>query len=299
MTQERRRLLLTQLGGAETFTVPTYTGSHAIFGDEKQGYIECYSSGTLTFSGKGVVDAFILGSGQAGQKGINGGTSKTITGDTSSIEYYTGKQSSGGTGGAGAKGKSVYAVEVNKGDYEIIVASSNSSTGSINSSSAFGFANNEIIGNGGTGGKITPKYTYDWVDYRGSNDTAETKAKAGTNGTSYPFGETAGVFHKQLGAGGGGGACAAYIDAINTASGWYVANAQGGTLGGGNGGTTTATNTTYHTAASYAGGNATANTGSGGGGGATTTSTSSKGGAKSGGSGGSGIVIIRWGYSAA
>ena len=33
-----------------SFDLPTFTGQHAIFGNETQGYIEMYSSGTLELS---------------------------------------------------------------------------------------------------------------------------------------------------------------------------------------------------------------------------------------------------------
>ncbi len=294
MRQNRRFVLLSAPAGS--FALPIYSGSYAIFGDEKQGYIECYSSGILSFKGKGVVDAFILGSGRAGNKGTAGGTSYTTTQDDEEYTIYTGRISKGGNGGLGAEGKSFYNIEVSKGDYEIIVGAGCSSSSIANASSAFGNSANGVRSGAGSGATITPNYTYDWTvpGYSSYNNSSSTRATTGANGVSYPFGETSGEFYKRLGACGGGGGCAAYLSASTTNSGTASQSASGGTLGGGAGGSISSTSA-YTTATATAGIAGTANTGGGGGGGGTSRNS----GALDGGNGGSGIVIIRWGYAVA
>ena len=256
-------MLLTMLGGTASFAIPSYTGSHAIFGDEKQGYIECYSTGNITFPKAGKVDVFILGSGL---KGV------VANGSTYSC--------SGGKGGKGAIGTTLTGVDV-EGEYTIAVGAACTSTTSANKSTAFGTTANSTSDNGGKGA------TASISSYSGS----ASKANAGSNGTSYPFGETSGTFYKQLGAGGGGGGTS-----WTNASNGYVSGSgnagNGGTLGGG-GGANTNTN----------GSAASANTGSGGGGGYAKIYLNSDGSydpisTTTGGNGGSGIVIIRWGYAA-
>lgn len=119
MRHSRRFVLISGAG----FAIPTFDGSHSIFGDAKKGYIEIYSSGTLTFSKKGTVDIFLLGGGKPGNLGAIG--------------------SNGGAGGQGAAGHNYFAVEV-LGEYPIIVGS-----GSGNSS---GFGNTATSGGGASGG---------------------------------------------------------------------------------------------------------------------------------------------------
>ena len=256
-------------GGGGSFAIPTFDGSHAIFGDEKQGYIECYSSGTLTFPKNGVVDVFVLGSGLKGATGTASGSGNTYSGSGNAT---------GGKGGSGAVGVTTTAVMVEKGSYTIVVAGECSSTGTANASSAFSTTAKNVTSNGGKGAYATAS----WSDYSmtSSNKTAGT---AGSGGTSYPFAETSGTFFKRLGAGGGGGG--------GRAAGWsYAGGYSGGTLGGGNGGSYSGGSQINCTAGS-------ANTGSGGGGGGAASygSTLSK---FTGGNGGSGIVIVRWGYAA-
>lgn len=186
---------------APSFALPTYTGSHAIFGDEKQGYIECYTTGTITFPKAGVVDVFVLGSG------LKGGTGYT---NESIVES--------GAGGGGAVGTTKKGVEVTTGySTTISIAGECSSTSSANKSTAFGVSANKTTANGGTSG---------YVNYQ----TVYRNAGTGSNGTSYPFGEKSGTFYKKLGAGGGGGRASV------SWNGQYTANpAKGGTLGGGHG----------------------------------------------------------------
>lgn len=263
MMLDRHRVLLTQLGGTP-FAIPSYTGSHAIFGDEKQGYIECYSTGTITFPIAGKVDVFILGSGLKG-----------VTGNGSSYSCR------GGKGGKGAVGTTLTGIAV-EGEYTITVGAACSSTMSANKSTAFGTTANSTSDNSGEGASASIS------GYSGS----AAKANAGSNGTSYPFGETSGIFYKQLGAGGGGGG----TRWSNSSNGYNHGNGtpgNGGILGGGDG-ANTITNVV---------GVAAANTGSGGGGGSAEICLNSDGSYDPvntgfGGNGGSGIVIIRWGYAA-
>lgn len=256
--------LATANTGGSSLAIPTFSGSHAIFGDAKQGYIECYSSGTINFPKAATIDVFVLGSGL---KGGNG---------TAPFDF----RASGGAGGKGAVGSTLNAIDV-EGEYTITVASACSSTSTANKSTAFGITANTTTNNGGAGG------TSSISSSGGSSDNA----KKGTNGTSYPFGETSGTFYKQLGAGGGGGGTGYYNG--QSGSGGNGMNGSGGTLGGGKGGS-----------GSFGGATAgLANTGSGGGGGGAYVSMDSSGNydtpeKNNGGNGGSGIVIIRWGYAA-
>lgn len=263
---KRRILLMTSaIGGG--FEIPTFTGNHAIFGDEKQGYIECYSSGDLTFNSNGTVDIFILGSGLKGATGTADGTGTTATGSG---------EATGGNGGNGAKGTTIASYNVEKGSYTITVAATCTSVSTANASSAFGQNINTVNSNGGKGGYGTASWTEYNVDTMNS-----TEGAAGSNGTSIPFSVTSGTFYKLLGAGGGGGG--------GRAGGFaYKGGYAGGTLGGGHGGRYASGSQTECIAG-------TANTGSGGGGGGAAAYGSSL--YKfSGGAGGSGIVIIRWGY---
>lgn len=260
------------------FAIPTFDGSHAVFGDEKQGYIECYSSGTITFLKSEVVDVFILGSGLCGAKGAAEGSG------TSSEGYG---RSTGGKGGNGAAGKTLLSQAVEKGSYSIMVGGACSSSATANASTAFGQTANTVASNGGKGG-----YAYAvWGSGDDSNNTSTSGTKGG-NGTSYPFAESnvnATVnsdsiwYRKQLGAGGGGGG--------GRAAGWkYAGGYAGGTYGGGYGGKFSSTASDKQSDCTAG----TANTGSGGGGGGSAAYGHTQY-ELNGKPGGSGIVIIRWG----
>ena len=277
MRQSRTAVIITPT--RESFAIPAFDGSHAVFGDAEKGYIECYSSGTITFSKPTIVDVFILGSGLRGAKGVAEGTGTTSDGMG---------RSTGGKGGNGATGKTILAHTVEQGSYSITVGGACSSTSAANASTAFGQSANTVANNGGRGG-----YAYAvWGSGDDSNNTSTSGTK-GSNGTAYPFAESTlngavdpnSVWNKkQLGAGGGGGG--------GRASGWkYAGGYAGGTYGGGNGG-------------KYSGGvqsdctPGAASTGSGGGGGGSAAYGASLY-QFDGGLGGSGIVIIRWGDWAA
>ena len=261
--------------GYGAFEIPRFSGNHAVFGTAEKGYIECYSSGTLTFKQGGTVDAFILGSGLAGEKGTATGTGTSSVGTGSS---------NGGKGGGGATGKTVTGYTVKRGSYPIIVGGVCASSVEPNPSTAFGETANGIASNGGRGG-----YTYaEWGTGDSSKNTSTSGSK-GISGSSYPFGEStlnAAVDpdsiwgQRQLGAGGGGGGA--------RSSGWkYAGGYDGGAYGGGKGGK-------YSDGVQIDCAPGANNTGSGGGGGGSASYGDSLY-EFDGGLGGSGIVIIRWG----
>ena len=249
-----------------SFAIPTFSGSHAIFGDEKQGYIECYSTGTITFPKAGMVDVFVLGSGLAGQNGSVYSNEKVpVMGGLA-----------GGEGGKGATGKTLTQIKV-EGTYSVSVAAECTSSTTANKSTAFGTTVNTTTDNGGS---------YGIVDSRDSGSVYS--GGKGADGTSYPFGANnadgfvdtnSKWYQKKLGAGGGGSGAFVSYNGSRFASG-----GKGGVFGGGEG--------------SYAEGKpASANTGSGGGGGGVGIHVGDAY-TNKGGNGGSGIVIIRWGYAA-
>ena len=198
MRHSRRFVLLSGAG----YAVPTFDGSYSLFGDAKKGYIEIYSSGTLTFSKRTIVDVFVVGSGL---RGVDG--SETSSG-TISYQY-------GGAGGKGAKGATYTGIEA-MGDYAITIAAACSSTGTANASSAFG---NSVRATGASGGA-------------GSNASYGTNGKNGSSGVSIPFGDSAN-FPTNYGGGGGGGGGSKYDSSIAVGSSYMPGS--GGSVGGGRG----------------------------------------------------------------
>ena len=188
--------MIFNIGGSAPAPLPAFTGSHTIFGDGRAGFIEIYSSGTLTFSKKTVVDVFVMGSGL---KGANG---SAVSG-TPSYDY-------GGAGGKGAKGASYFGIEA-MGDYAVTVAAACSSTSTANASSAFG---NSVRTTGASGGA-------------GAN---EANGKNGSSGVSIPFGDS-NNFPLNYGGGGGGGGGSRN----NGTSSISYQPGSGGSVGGGNG----------------------------------------------------------------
>lgn len=280
MRQSRRFVLLSNVNKVN-FVVPSFSGSYSLFGDAKKGYIELYSSGTLTFSKNAVVDVFLLGSGLCGATGSASSTS----GGYYPNAYYS-LSSTGGKGGNGAAGKTIKALNVNAGAYDIVIGAECASTSSANASSAFGESANSVVSNGGKGAVITATLNANDMSLISSDKTVGAN---GANGTSYPFAESvmsemvdpSSIWYEQsLGAGGGGGAA--------RASDWTYGY-SGGVLGGGNGGM-------YESSGSQSGCTpGMPNTGSGGGGGGSAAYPSNKTYKFPGGKGGSGIVIVRWG----
>ena len=195
-----RKLLMVSIGGG-AFVIPSFTGSHSLFGDEQKGYIELYSSGTLTFDGDSTVDVFILGSG------LHGGDGYQTSGMSTTIEK-------GGDGGAGGKGETYTGIKVS-GSYDITIAAACSSTTTANASSVFG---NSVNTKGASGG-------YGSDDSNGIN---------GSIGVSIPFGDSVN-FPSTYGGGGGGGG-GSYTDGYTTT----YQPGSGGIIGGGKGALTSA-----------------------------------------------------------
>ena len=193
--------MIFNIGGSAPAPLPAFTGSHTIFGDGRAGFIEIYSSGTLTFSKKTVVDVFVMGSGLKGADG------SAVSG-TPSYEY-------GGAGGKGAKGASYTGIEA-LGDYAVTIAAACSSTSTANASSAFG---NSVRTTGASGGA-------------GANASYGTNGKNGSSGVSIPFGDSAN-FPTNYGGGGGGGGGSKYDSSIAVGSSYMPGS--GGSVGGGSG----------------------------------------------------------------
>lgn len=101
--------------GGPPAALPAFTGSHALFGNGRKGYIELYSTGTLTLTGKKTVDIFAVG---GGKRGGNGSYSS----------------SSAGTSGEGGKAGANFTLlrqTLGAGDYAVTV-------GAADGNSAFG-----------------------------------------------------------------------------------------------------------------------------------------------------------------
>ena len=192
------RLAVIKAAGGAAFAIPTFSGSHAIFGDATQGYIECYSSGTLTFPKAMTVDIFAVGGGDGGGSGTT-----------------TSTYAEGGTGGKSGAHKTLTAQEL-KGDYTVIVGSgaSSSSFGTILTASG----NSGI--SGGSGGRA----------YK-SPGAGQVSIKKGSNGKTgvYPFEDS--TFNRVCGTGGGGGAYASNGGTIGGGTGGAVGGGDGGTAG--------------------------------------------------------------------
>lgn len=247
---------------APAFELPTFTGNHAIFGDENSGRIELYESGELTL-GPGTYDFFLVGGGGSGQR-----------------QFYHNGYSRGGGGGGGYTKTilSVFLAILDKFEVQIgsggAPSSSGISAGSktsiVNASSTISYEVNGADGlsstdysvsqggNGGSGGGAGSGYDNTAPGYDGGSDggngggigISEGRIPGtGQGSTTRMFGEK----EAPLYAGGGGGA------GRNTF----------GNGGSGGGGTRSA---------------GTPNTGGGGAGNNASTGFS----------GGSGIMIIRW-----
>lgn len=201
MRHSRRFVLLSGAG----YAVPTFDGSYSLFGDAKKGYIEIYSSGTLTFSKMTVVDVFVMGSGL---RGVDGSENSS---GTISYDY-------GGAGGKGAKGATYTGIEA-MGDYAITIAATCSSTSTANASSAFG---NSVRTTGASGG---------------AGSDCSSNGKNGSSGVSIPFGDSAN-FPTNYGGGGGGGGGSKYDSSIAVGSSYMPGS--GGSVGGGKGAFTSA-----------------------------------------------------------
>lgn len=252
-------------GGAGAPKFPTYTGAHAIFGTEKQGYMELYSSGTLTPQSNLTAEVFLVGGGGSGgyantaNNGMGGGGGG-----------YTMLR----TGYALQKGVNVSATIGAGGARATTTTSNDGGTTAFGGLSVLGGKGASSVngGNGGSGGGCgsyvtsSPYVVPANGGSNGSDGATSTNPNLAISGTGSKVSTT---FNGRTYAGGGGG------------GGAYDYKSGGlGMNGGGNGG--------YY---GNQGVDAIVNTGSGGGGCAAKCSVSPYGGA-----GGSGIVIIRWGY---
>ena len=241
---------------------PTYTGSHAVFGDLNRGRMELYESGTLVMPAGWEIDIFVVGGGARGGQtkgsstdptgGGGGGYTKTIRNfwarNQEKYDVYVG----GSDGNTAIKHKQL-------GDVIVGLHGKYWEVGQI----WFG-------GDGGSGGGDAGLYkessNYNGGD--GGSDGKDGQLPAGRGGrgqgtTTRMFGESNGTLY----AGGGGGG-----------AGDKTGNpGAGGLGGGGTGGRGTI------------GISGTPNTGGGGGGARFNSTTGVI-------NGGSGIVIIRWGY---
>lgn len=255
--------------GKPPWQIPTYTGSYAIFGTRAKGYIECYSTGTLTFGGIGKVDLWMMTSG--------------LKGKTASVSGSNPNQivTAGSGGAGGVQREVVYDIPIMRGTYHVTVPPVCESDTTTNKPSALGYTitSTSTAGNSGAGAS---------VGFNNGVGVGRRSASAGRNGSRTPFtGDSSEFSGRQYCAGGGGGRC--YASDINSTV-FDEARANGGTTGGGRGGSTT-------TSSSGGVGTAgTANTGSGGGGGAAYYEFNGNRRLATGGNGGSGLVIIRWGY---
>jgi len=259
-------------------TLPTYTGSYAIFGDAVQGYIELYSSGTLSLA-KANYQVFALGGGGGGSSPYDDGEGNIIPGGGGGGGYtttaalnlaadtsYTVMIGAGGAKDANGGATSISNITAEggyKGTYN------NGGTNGSWGGSGGGEAGTTVKAyrTGGTGGS-DGSWGY------GNNHDIKSSGNYfhGQGTTTRAFGEVSGTLY--AGGGGGGGAYAS--GAGNRSSG-----GEGGGGQGGNGANS-----------SYAKGlQADNNTGGGGGGGGGSNYGE-------GAPGGSGRVIVRWGYAA-
>ncbi len=270
-------------GGGKPLEV-NYTGSCKIVAETAtKGYIECYSSGTLSFIDRlpQTVDVFLVGGG-------GGGSSVGST--------YT-----GGGGGAGGYTKTFYKVKPST-PISIYVGAGGTAGSNGGSSTYTGLtsapggngANSSNGSNGGSaggGGNILSSTIWSSGGVAGSNGgnginpTDDGKSGAGINGTGQgtPTTDFFGRIHAGGGAGGGGG---------NTSGSNYSGGGSGNAPGsssfingsGSDGGLGTVG------LVMSSGGPGGGGYGGGGGGGGYGSPRGI------GGTGGSGIVIVRWGY---
>lgn len=256
-----------------TFKLPEFTGNHAIFGDETEGRIELYESGTLTLS-PGTYDIFLVGGGGSGTRRTDtsvagqtggGGGGYTFTQNAVEILTKTDFTVSVGAGGYLAAGSASTIVSADAsinytaaGGKFISSDSVSSWTRGANGGSGGGGGGNSYGGSGGSDGGN---------GVRGGNPGNSGFGGTGQGTTTRMFGEEGGTLFG--GAGGGGG---------------DDSGGAGGAGGGGSGG--------YGASSHDSGSPGTANTGGGGGGGGQFRTTNTPG------QGGSGIVIVRWNNAA-
>ena len=251
-----RAKLIYSGSGAAGFELPSFTGSHTIFGDKNAGRIELYESGTLTLA-PGTYDFFAVGGGGSGGAATNsdatnitpgggGGCTNTKSGYSVPRKYACQIQiGAGGTNGSGG------GTIAKTPDGKIIISANPGISQQIASSKNYG-------GDGGSGGSDGSNGRF------GTNYGKYTGVGTGQGTTTRMFAEAT----NTLFAGGGGG----------SAGGRSYSNGAGGAGGGGASGM------------NRNGTAGTPNTGGGGGGfyDGNTSSTIRPG------AGGSGIIVIRW-----
>jgi len=261
-------------------TLPTYTGSYAIFGDAVQGYIELYTSGTLSLA-KANYQVFAVGGGGGGAPpyddgegnttyggGGAGGYTTTATLNLAANTSYTVTIGAGGdahaNGGTTSVGNNITAQGGKKG-YVENAAQRYDSCGGCGGGEAGTSSSNRHAGKGGSDGE--GGYT---CGYNTHTEITTGDYYRGQGTTTRAFGEAEGTLY--AGGGGGGGFPASSPGA----------GGDGGSGGGGHGGRGLKSQN-----GCTAG---TANTGGGGGGQGWPAFTGKE--------GGSGIVIVRWGFAA-
>ncbi len=209
------------------FKIPEFSGTYAVSGDKKKGYMVCKTSGTLTFDTQCVVDIFVIGGGasgggkpNAGGLGPGGGASGYML-TKKQITVAPGSYSV--TIGAGAAENSKQTPQEG-GQTGItiggVTVSADGGSGITNGSFAGGAENNDTTGSrNGYPGTESNKRAFDdasFPAYGGggggsavySNGYRGTGGAAGTPGGGRGAGNdgsrTAGVANTG---GGGGGAC--------------------------------------------------------------------------------------------
>lgn len=243
-----------------SIALPSYTGTHTIYGNWRKGWIEMRTSGTLTIPKmfRKRFDIYLLEDGESGATGRV--IENSTLGDDGNYLYYW--DVTPGNGGKGGDWMEKYAIPLS-GAYQV----------AIGSVSTLGTYTTEGASNGAPGGTIT-----EFRRVSGNSSTIVNTSPTTTNASNgrIPFTGhgtlTSGRAALALGPGGGYGGLR-YTDSTR-----YAYNfSPGGEYGG----------------SADANGKGAANSGAGGNGGTVHTGSSNT---QTGGAGGSGIAIVRWGY---
>lgn len=207
----------------------SYTGSWSII-DDGDGHwrVKFTTSGTLTVTGGGAIDLFLLGGGGGTPKGVSGGGGGGYTATHGNLSLSAG----------------TYAIVVGSGGVGINVDGAGNQGGTtsalgFSAAGGYGGVSNAKGGNGGSGGGGaynnggSPNTCGGGSD--GSNGTAggDTTTRVGGTGqgsTTREFGEATGTLYAGGGASYGGAAGAGGGAAFSTAA---VANTGGGAGSGG------------------------------------------------------------------
>ena len=188
------------------FVIPTFTGSHSVFGNASKGRLEMYSSGTLSIKTRAKYDVFLVGGGSGGNSyqyyagGGGGGYTFTFTQTLPAGNQDIGIGSGGrvGEGGSayrdgelgGTGGTTSFGVNVAAGGASNVMAMAENG----NDGGSGGGADNGNGGsNGGDGGGISQA--------RGHGQGTTTRAFKESSGTLYAGG--GGGRNRRGGSGGG------------------------------------------------------------------------------------------------